>query len=409
MTTGEAIVRLGLDTTAFQNASNKFSSKLKSISGAWQQALVAGGIIAGINSIISKMDDLGDKADNLNISTDFLQGIQHIASQDAIGGIRTMDKALTELNGRIGEARSGNAAALATFAKWGITAESVRSLSVEEMFLKISDVIKAIPDSTMRSAAAFDLLGKSGKNLTGILQAGSEEIKKRMDATMKLDAEGIASLSRARAQLDGLANDATIGLAKVLNYLTNEIPTALAGLKLNDFNWYSGLFPKANEGVASPSQGELLVAKRDRDARVAEHKKGLAIIEAETKKTNQRIFADEMRKRAEAHAKKLDDIRTIQQRFNARGMPTEEEIRNSSRFGGAQKRLDELGGEMSQARLRGDKAGLKRAVAEDANIRAWFDREGIANDPNKELVAEMQKLTGLADSGALRVLIKNLE
>lgn len=424
MNNNEAVVRLGLNTTAFENAASKFSSKLKKISGAWQQALMAGGIIAGINSILSRFDDLGDKADNLNISTDFLQGLSHIASQDAVGGVKTLDKALAELNVRLGEARSGSEATLKSFAKWGITEKEIRENTTDEMFLRIADAIKKIPDPTQRAAAAFELLGKSGAKLTGILQTGSDAIRKRIDETSKLDAESVSALGRAKSQIEDITNVWYIGAAKILTMLTKDIPEALA--QMPGFAWINTgarLDDYSSGYTAPPSKSEIAEGRRmirqHKDERIS------AILEAKNAEINAAYEVARVQKsineaelgrqlirlqeEVSARQRILDRKKGVQERFNLHGMPTEEEIRNSARFGGAQKRLDELGGEMSQARLRGDKEGLKRAVAEDANIRAWFDREGIAKDPNKELVAEMQKLTGLADSGALRVLIKNLQ
>jgi len=404
----EVIVRLGLDTTGFQNTSNKFSSKLNGISNAWSQALVAGGIITGINSIINKMDDLGDKADNLGISTDFLQGMQHIASQDAVGGIKTFDRAIIELSVRLGEAKIGNEAAIATFAKWGITAAEMKSMSADEMFLRIADAIKAIPDASQRSAAAFELLGKSGKNLTGILAAGTDALKERIGATAKLDAEGIASLSRAKAQLEGMSNSAIIGLARVLNYLTNDIPRALVDLKLNDFNWYSGLFGNKAEKTAAPNTGELAVARRDRDARV---KANAEIVEAERVAKIQSIIkvataekaaADKLHAEALAKIKEKRDAdmaslaqkrRDLSASRNSEFLPTVEELANTGIYQQDAQRLQWLEADAKDAALFGDKRGRANDLAEIQSIRSRLSAAGVYQDPNQGTIDAINDLS----------------
>ena len=159
MTRHEAMVSLGLDTTSLKSGVKHFASEfrasLNEFSKEWTGALTVGGIIGGIKHIIDKFDDLKDRADNLDIGTDFLQGMQHIASRDAVGGVDAFNKSIAELSVRLGAAKDGSKEAIDKFEKLGISAQKIASSSAEEMFYDIADAIKQIPDPASRTAAAL--------------------------------------------------------------------------------------------------------------------------------------------------------------------------------------------------------------------------------------------------------------
>lgn len=215
--TEEILIRMGMDASSVkksmdglvghsQGVANKISATFKSIG----QAITGGLILDGLKKVIDHFDDLQDRAENLGVSTDFLQGGSAVASRDAVGGVETFNKAIAELSVRLGLAKDGNQEAIKTFQKFRISLADIFSLNAEKMFYLISDRIKEIPDPAQRAAAAFELLGKSGKNLTGVLSNGSGELKKMVDSVNKLDAEKVKQLAKSKDRIDEANNNITV-------------------------------------------------------------------------------------------------------------------------------------------------------------------------------------------------------
>ena len=83
----EVVVRFGGDLTPLGNSLRGMNQAIKNAGaeakksfqegfGNIGQIISGGAIIAGIKGLLDKFDDLNDRAENLSISTDFLQGMQ---------------------------------------------------------------------------------------------------------------------------------------------------------------------------------------------------------------------------------------------------------------------------------------------------------------------------------------------
>ena len=212
--TEEILIRLGLDSSAVQTGMSKTLSSVQSFGRQLAAAVSGGAVLAGLNKVIDKFDDLKDKADNLGAGTDFLQGMSAIASKDAVGGTKTFDKAISELSVRLGSAKDGSESAIKAFQKFGISLADIQSLNTEQMFYLISERIKAIPDPAQRASAAFELLGKAGKSMVGVMSNGSESLKKMVDAVDKLDSKTISQLAAAKDQIEQTSNQLTVWIGK---------------------------------------------------------------------------------------------------------------------------------------------------------------------------------------------------
>lgn len=183
--------------------------------------IMGGALISAIKKTIDYFDDLADRAANLSISTDFLQGINHIASKDVVGGVGTMNKALDELSNRLGQAKDGSEEAAKRFAKLGISVQDIQTLDTEGMFYLIADRIKAIPDPAMRVAAAFEMMGKAGKNMAGQLALGGSELKKMVDGVEKLSETDVQMLAKSKDDLQTASNRITMFIGAQLSAVGN--------------------------------------------------------------------------------------------------------------------------------------------------------------------------------------------
>lgn len=118
-------------------------------------------------------------------------------------GVETtlLDKGLTTLNIKIGDAAKGNKAAVAAFKAVGVSLKddvTGNLKTTDEVFVDVLDKLSKIPDAGARAAAAQDLFGGSSRNLLPILSEGAEGFndlrKQARDLGLILTAEGVMSL-----------------------------------------------------------------------------------------------------------------------------------------------------------------------------------------------------------------------
>lgn len=283
----EIVIKFGGDLTALGTSLRGLNAQVKAAGQGMKKEfesafsgigeIISGGVIlAGIKSVVDHFDELQKRADNLAISTDFLQGMEHISSTEAVGGVEKFDKAIEQLSVNLGEAKKGNEEMIKKFQQWGITLKDISSLNTEGMFYKIAERIKSIPDPAERSAAAFELLGKSGKSLTGVMSEGADAVKSMVDQVDKLDAKKIKDLAEAKKNIENASNTATVvagktlgGVAGLGHFLGNLSMGDIDGI--NDFEdalnkrEHDANTPKAGpDKTALAAQAEKLQAAADK-------------------------------------------------------------------------------------------------------------------------------------------------
>jgi hypothetical protein len=212
--TEEILLRLGMSAdgikTGMAQANASVKSGLDNMKTMFVQAFSGVAILGAMNKVLNKFDEIQDRADNLGVGTDFLQGMQQVSKRDAVGGQETFNRGIGELAVRLGSAKDGSETAIKAFQKFGITLSDISKLDVEGMFYLIADRIKAIPDPAQRAAAAFELLGKSGKNLTGVLSGGAAQLKNMVEQADKLAAADVKRLADAKDTIEDSTNTLTI-------------------------------------------------------------------------------------------------------------------------------------------------------------------------------------------------------
>jgi hypothetical protein len=302
----EAIVELGLNSSNFQRGfesfAHNFRSGLNNLANQWMGAFSVGGIIAGFSKVIEKFHQIQVQADNLSVGTDFLQGIEHIAKSEVVGGVQKINRALMDLNVKLDEAKNGNKEAIATFEKWGITAGDIASLDTEGMFYRVADATREADKRGVGVAAAFELIGKSGKQMAGFLKEGSGEIKKAIDGVQKLDEAGIRDLAKARQQIEDAENSLTVFGGKAIKLLGSDLPRLLGGMSAG----LSHTFDYRLDDVQAEADRVVAVAQKRYRAKLANIKAikdaAVAAVEAEaqaTKKVDNEILQAEEKIRYE--------------------------------------------------------------------------------------------------------------
>ena len=388
--TEEILMRVGMDLASINAKTNELlqrqSKAAGSIKSMWNElgAVFSGAaILGGLNSVINKFDDLQDRADNLGVGTDFLQGMGGVANQNAVGGLATFNKAIGELANKLGDAKEGGEKSIETFAKFGITLREIQTLNTEQMFYLISDRIKAIPDPAMRVNAAFELLGKSGKNLTGILAGGATELKKMADAVDKLDAEKVKQLAEAKDRIEATKTTLTVWGGKALGAIGDY------------YGWWGRI---AAQGENLLRNGELLNDANSKDLELAKQKanaqKDLIAAKKEELETAKKI-AEESKN---ASVKKLTTERTeiIKQLKAGEQYASPEAIAGRD----AMARIKSLYGEggamdlgAGKSRLAGVAAEYERAKMDEVYSRGmgWTERANRSRMQSDKMLGVLEK------------------
>lgn len=157
--------------------------------------------------------------------------------ESATMGIKTMTN-------QVDKAKNGNKEAVATFKSLGISVKDLKKMSREEIFEKLIAQLQKMPESTKRAALANKLFGRSGQELTPLLNQSAESTKNLIEQANKLgivmDDKGVKasanfqdSLTTLKMTADGLKNSlmtkflpsltsVTDGLAKVFGAKTEQ-------------------------------------------------------------------------------------------------------------------------------------------------------------------------------------------
>lgn len=193
---------------------------------------------------------LGETAQQLGVTTDALQEYRYAATQAGLSQ-EEMDKALSQLTRRIGEAANGTKAQAEAFKSLGISVKDANGnvLNAADAIPKIADALKGVANPAQRAAVLTDLFGKAGQKLEPLLAGGSAAVNELRQAAHKLGAvlsedqiqradetaDKLAALNTVlKARIAGVVADnadAIIGLANAFVSLVNAIGRAASELR----------------------------------------------------------------------------------------------------------------------------------------------------------------------------------
>jgi hypothetical protein len=212
-----ATAKLALDASGFdrglmtaQSSVNKFA---KQVGGLVAGAFAFDKIIAGFSSAIEKGDELQDIAEKFGVSASKLQMLGNAASVFG-SGLDQVSAGLNKLSlaqQKAVSGESGSEALVATFGEVGISLEELRSITAEDIFLKIADSFASGANDGRQFVIVNELLGKAQTDLIKVLNQGSEAIIEQGNAIGVFSNETIAQLSAASDSIKKFQNILTVG------------------------------------------------------------------------------------------------------------------------------------------------------------------------------------------------------
>jgi len=183
-------------SVVFQAFTDKFTNKTKkagtTIGGFAKKAVLIGGGflaaragLAAFRKQFEKLDEIAKLSDVLEVSPDFLRGLDLAATQTG-SSFATAQKALSRFVRSVGEAKSGTGEGIQGLEILGVQLEDIESMDVEGQFFAVANSIQAMEDPTLRAAAAAKLFGRSGQDLLNLFAEGEIGLKRFIELQKKL-------------------------------------------------------------------------------------------------------------------------------------------------------------------------------------------------------------------------------
>jgi hypothetical protein len=215
--------------------SRAFLSAVTSAASSFQS------MVLGSASAVAAIDDLSKRT---GVSSTALQAYQFAADQSGVS-IETFGKSLQKLTINLGEAQTGNGAAIKAFTDLGLSVQELSTLSPQVAFEKIAASIAALPNPAQQAAAAVSLFGKSGVDLVPVFQEGAGFLEKmreeaeRLGTVLSEDQVGALaglddSIAKVSASFKGLTSRVVAEFAPALTVAADQLSTFLGSLDARD-------------------------------------------------------------------------------------------------------------------------------------------------------------------------------
>lgn len=175
-------------------------------------AAIVGPLAAAVQHFVAVGGAIDDMSARTGIGVASLSRLGYAAEQSGIE-IGDVEKSVMKMQRTIAEAAAGNAAAAESLAALGLSAQELAGLLPEEQLALIGKGLTAIPDPAQKTAAAMEILGKSGTKLIPMLRDLEHWSAEADRLGIVVDPQSVA----LAAELGDMLNDLTaIGKAAVL-------------------------------------------------------------------------------------------------------------------------------------------------------------------------------------------------
>jgi len=134
------------------------------VAGVAAFGAAATAIARGLTELDDRVEKLGNTADKLGVSFEFIQTLEAAAARSGTS-IEAVSAAFGRLQKSITGADEESKAAQAALQAIGVTAEELKALKPEDQYKLIGERLQAIQDPAARTAASIQLFGKSGADL----------------------------------------------------------------------------------------------------------------------------------------------------------------------------------------------------------------------------------------------------
>lgn len=245
------------ETSGLDQVKDAFGNVGSAIAGLLAKVAMIGGVVgaatAGLLHLVGEFDDLGDSAERMGVSVDFLAQMRYAAERCG-APVESLNTGLQGFVVNLGKARAGTGRMTAFLKK--VSPELLHNLkaakSNEAAFNVLADAMSHLEDPAKRAALAQATLGDAA--LAPMLTRGSKGIQELRDRYFSLagsqeDAAKAAgetddSLKDLHAATDGVKAALVSGLAPALTEIIKKITEWLRGHRGDVKEWATQLGKK---------------------------------------------------------------------------------------------------------------------------------------------------------------------
>jgi hypothetical protein len=235
---GTVTVDFAAETARFTAELKKVNAQLGGIKdqlGAVDKAarvafrfFTAGALIAFTKSAFAAADATADMAERAGIAVESFSRLQFAASQTDVE-MQALTSGIQKFQVTLSKASTGSKEAQATLQLFGVTAESLANLRVEQQIAAIAEAFKDVRNPADRTRLAVELFGRSaGPQLVPLLAQGEEGIRKLLEQADRLGvtmsgttALAIDEADKALKRLSATAKAAVTGALGLLALALN--------------------------------------------------------------------------------------------------------------------------------------------------------------------------------------------
>lgn len=207
----------------FKSRVDSVRSSIFSLKGGIIALVGAAGLGALVKSSFQSTDALAKSADVLQTNIKKLSGLRHATNLTGVSqnsltkGLKNMVRNISDYSQGVGEAKKEIQAL-------GFAENDLINLSPDQQFLKLSDAINKVENSTDKLNVAYKIFGGRGTDLLNTMALGSAGLNA---ASAEADALGV-SISRVDAAKIEMANDEFVRAQAVAQGFANVIATELS-------------------------------------------------------------------------------------------------------------------------------------------------------------------------------------
>lgn len=252
----------------------KLVESIKGVGGALagiagKAALVGGAVVGaalGVKSLVDGFDDMGDLAERLGVSVDFIAQLRYAAERSG-ASVEELDGGLKAFTASLGQARAGTGKMLG-FLKLvspELAKQMLATKSAEEAFALLANAMAKLKDPAKRAALAQKTVGDAA--LAPLLArgaAGIDELRGKY-AELAGSQEGAASAAGAvddsmkdlHAAIDGIKAALVQGLGPALGQIVEELKAWFAENRVRIAEWSAAIGKKLPDAIHNMVEGFL--------------------------------------------------------------------------------------------------------------------------------------------------------
>lgn len=181
-----------------------------------------GGLVTQFSDVAQSVDKVGKAAGRAGVSVGFMSQMKFAAEQSG-ASFEQLSAGMKAMQRNIGLFAMGTGEAKSALESLGVSYSDLESLSPEDQFMKLSELLAGVADSNVRAALATRIFGEGGQELATMLENGANGIQAYRD---QADALGI-TMTEGQAKGAAQFNDALNVMSKTMEMIKSKIVEAM--------------------------------------------------------------------------------------------------------------------------------------------------------------------------------------